>query len=66
MGILSNSGLINNLLMGLGLIDAPLRMMNTQFSVIVGIVYAYLPFMVLPLYAHLTRWIIRCWKRHRT
>jgi putrescine transport system permease protein len=55
MGILSNSGLINNLLMGLGVIDSPLRMMNTQFSVIVGIVYAYLPFMVLPLYAHLTR-----------
>lgn len=55
MGILSNSGLINNLLMGMGVIDSPLRMMNTQFSVTVGIVYAYLPFMVLPLYAHLTR-----------
>lgn len=55
MGILSNSGLINNLLIGLGLIDSPLRMMNTQFAVIIGIVYAYLPFMVLPLYAHLTR-----------
>ncbi|AVI62855.1 ABC transporter permease subunit [Halomonas sp. GFAJ-1] len=55
MGILSNSGLINNFLMGVGLIDSPLRMMNTQFAVIVGIVYAYLPFMVLPLYAHLTR-----------
>lgn len=55
MGILSNSGLINNLLIGLGLIDAPLRMMNTQFAVTIGIVYAYLPFMVLPLYAHLTR-----------
>ncbi|MDR5875627.1 ABC transporter permease subunit [Halomonas sp. CUBES01] len=55
MGILGNSGLLNNLLLGLGLIDAPLRMMNTQFAVIIGIVYAYLPFMVLPLYAHLTR-----------
>ncbi|WP_386078843.1 ABC transporter permease subunit [Vreelandella sp. F11] len=55
MGILSNSGLINNLLIGIGLIDSPLRMMNTQFSVTIGIVYAYLPFMVLPLYAHLTR-----------
>lgn len=55
MGILSNSGLINNLLIGVGLIDSPLRMMNTQFSVTIGIVYAYLPFMVLPLYAHLTR-----------
>ena len=55
MGILSNSGLINNLLIGVGLVDSPLRMMNTQFSVTIGIVYAYLPFMVLPLYAHLTR-----------
>ncbi|MBT2770673.1 ABC transporter permease subunit [Halomonas sp. ISL-60] len=55
MGILSNSGLINNLLLGLGLINSPLRMMNTQFAVTIGIVYAYLPFMVLPLYAHLTR-----------
>jgi len=55
MGILGNSGLLNNLLLGLGLIDAPLRMMNTQFAVIIGIVYSYLPFMVLPLYAHLTR-----------
>lgn len=55
MGLLSNSGLINNLLLWLGVIDAPLRMMNTQFAVIIGIVYAYLPFMVLPLYAHLTR-----------
>lgn len=55
MGILSNSGLINNLLIGMGLIDSPIRMMNTQFAVTIGIVYAYLPFMVLPLYAHLTR-----------
>ncbi|HAA45885.1 MAG: spermidine/putrescine ABC transporter permease [Halomonas sp. 54_146] len=55
MGILSNSGLINNLLIGMGFIDTPLRMMNTQFAVTIGIVYAYLPFMVLPLYAHLTR-----------
>ncbi|MDR5898629.1 ABC transporter permease subunit [Halomonas vilamensis] len=55
MGILGNSGLINNALLWMGLIDSPLRMMNTQFAVIIGIVYAYLPFMVLPLYAHLAR-----------
>ncbi len=55
MGILSNNGLINNTLMWLGLIESPLRMMNTNFAVILGIVYAYLPFMVLPLYANLTR-----------
>ena len=55
MGILSNSGLINNTLLWMGIIETPLQMMNTQFAVIIGIVYAYLPFMVLPLYAHLSR-----------
>jgi len=55
MGILSNSGLINNTLLWMGMIDTPLQMMNTQLAVIIGIVYAYLPFMVLPLYAHLAR-----------
>lgn len=55
MGILSNTGLINNSLLWLGVIDTPLQMMNTQLAVIIGIVYAYLPFMVLPLYAHLVR-----------
>ncbi|SDL85035.1 putrescine transport system permease protein [Franzmannia pantelleriensis] len=55
MGILSNNGLINNGLMWLGLIDSPIRMMNTNFAVILGIVYAYLPFMILPLYANLSR-----------
>jgi putrescine transport system permease protein len=55
MGILSNNGLINNSLIWLGWIDSPIRMLNTNFAVILGIVYAYLPFMVLPLYANLTR-----------
>ncbi|KAA0014206.1 ABC transporter permease subunit [Billgrantia pellis] len=55
MGILSNNGLINNTLIWAGLIDSPIRMLNTNFAVILGIVYAYLPFMVLPLYANLTR-----------
>ncbi|AXY41179.1 ABC transporter permease subunit [Halomonas sp. JS92-SW72] len=55
MGILSTNGLLNNLLLWLGLIDSPLRMMNTNFAVMLGIVYAYLPFMILPLYANLTR-----------
>ena len=55
MGILSNNGLVNNLLIWSGLIDSPIRMLNTNFAVILGIVYAYLPFMVLPLYANLTR-----------
>lgn len=55
MGILSNNGLINNGLLWLGLIDSPIRMMNTNFAVVLGIVYAYLPFMILPLYANLSR-----------
>lgn len=55
MGILKNNGLINNLLMALGIIDDPIIMMNTNFAVYVGIVYAYLPFMVLPLYANLVK-----------
>lgn len=55
MGILKNNGLINNLLMALGIIDDPIIMMNTNFAVYIGIVYAYLPFMVLPLYANLVK-----------
>ena len=54
-GILKNNGLINNLLMGLGIIDQPLVMMQTDFAVYLGIVYSYLPFMILPLYAKLQR-----------
>ena len=55
IGILKNNGLLNNLLEWLGIIDQPINMMHTDFSVLVGIVYSYLPFMVLPLYATLSR-----------
>jgi putrescine transport system permease protein len=55
MGILSNNGLLNALLQGIGLIDAPLQILNTNLAVYIGIVYAYLPFMVLPLYANLVK-----------
>lgn len=55
MGLLSSSGLINQFLMGIGLIDTPLRMLNTDFAVYVGIVYSYLPFMILPLFANLVK-----------
>ncbi len=55
MGILKNDGIINNVLLAVGLIAEPLRLLNTTGAVYVGIVYAYLPFMVLPLYANLTR-----------
>jgi putrescine transport system permease protein len=50
IGILKNNGVINNLLMALGFIDEPIVMMQTNFAMYVGIVYSYLPFMVLPLY----------------
>lgn len=55
MGILRNNGLLNNLLMWFGMIDQPLTILNTNIAVYVGIVYAYLPFMVLPLYSNLIK-----------
>jgi len=59
MGILGNQGLLNSLLLWLGLIDEPLRMLNTNFAVVLGVVYAYLPFMVLPIYTNLVKLDIR-------
>jgi len=50
IGILKNNGVINNFLMWTGLIDEPIVMLQTNFAVYIGIVYSYLPFMVLPLY----------------
>jgi putrescine transport system permease protein len=55
MGILNTNGLLNDMLLKLGLIDRPLHIIFTQFAVYLGMVYAYLPFMVLPLYANLVR-----------
>ena len=55
MGILGQQGLLNNLLLWMGVIREPLRIMNTNIAVVIGIVYAYLPFMILPLYANLTK-----------
>jgi len=55
IGILSNEGILNQLLMGLGLTHSPIVMLKTPFAVYLGITYAYLPLMVLPLYATLER-----------
>ncbi|AHF70066.1 MULTISPECIES: ABC transporter permease subunit [Pseudomonas] len=55
MGILSNNGLLNAFLMWLGLIDEPLQILNTNLAVYIGVVYSYLPFMILPLYANLVK-----------
>ena len=54
-GILANHGILNHALISLGVIAEPLHMMNTPFSLVVGMVYAYLPFMILPLYANLVK-----------
>ena len=58
-GILATNGLLNNLLIALGLIDTPLMLLHTPFSLVIGMVYAYLPFMILPLYANLVKMDIR-------
>ena len=50
MGILKNNGILNNFLMWLGVIDQPLVILHTNLAVYIGIVYSYLPFMVLPIY----------------
>jgi len=55
IGLLKNNGLINNALMAIGVIDQPIQMLQTDFAVYVGIVYSYLPFMILPLYANLEK-----------
>jgi putrescine transport system permease protein len=55
IGLLKGNGLINNLLLALGLTHEPLALLNNAFAVYVGIVYSYLPFMVLPLYAQLEK-----------
>jgi putrescine transport system permease protein len=53
--LLADQGIFNNLALILGLIDEPIRMMNTPFSLVLGMVYTYLPFMILPLYATLVK-----------
>ncbi|MCW2275185.1 ABC transporter permease subunit [Rhodoblastus acidophilus] len=55
IGILKPNGVINGALLWLGVIEKPLVILNNNFAVIVGMVYGYLPFMVLPLYAHLEK-----------
>jgi len=58
-GMLSNNGVINNFLMSIGAIDAPIHMMNTEFSLMIGMVYSYLPFMILPLFTNLSKLDVR-------
>lgn len=53
--LLDVNGLVNQFLMWVGIIHTPLRMMFTEFSFMVGMVYGYIPFMILPLYATLVK-----------
>ena len=55
IGILSTEGYLNQFLMGIGMIGEPLTILNTQVAVYIGIVYTYLPFMILPIYSALDR-----------
>ncbi|SLN37697.1 Putrescine transport system permease protein PotH [Pseudoruegeria aquimaris] len=55
IGILSTEGLLNQFLMTIGIISEPLQILNTNKAVYIGIIYTYLPFMILPIYASLER-----------
>ncbi len=57
--LLADNGVFNNIALGAGLISEPLKMMNTPFSLVLGMVYTYLPFMILPLYANLVKMDLR-------
>ena len=57
--LLGDEGTINGALMGLGLISEPLSLLNTQLAVLLGLVYGFLPFMVLPIYASVERFNFR-------
>ena len=55
VGLLRDGGWVNGLLLGLGLVEAPVRLLYTDVALYLGMVHAYLPFAVLPLYAALAR-----------
>lgn len=55
IGILSPQGILNTILMKIGIISYPLTLLDTTFATIIGIIYCYLPFMILPLYASLEK-----------
>ena len=57
--LLSDGGVFNNVAIAIGLINEPIKMMNTPFSLVLGMVYMYVPFMILPLYANLAKMDLR-------
>jgi putrescine transport system permease protein len=59
IGILKNNGLLNNFLLWTGMIHEPIELYHTNTAVYIGMVYSYLPFLVMPLYAHLVKMDLR-------
>ena len=57
--LLADNGVFNNAALAMGLIAGPVKMMNTPFSLVLGMVYTYVPFMILPLYANLVKMDLR-------
>ena len=55
MEVIKNQGIVNNLLMGLGVIEAPIQMLYTDFAIMLGMTYVYLPLMILPIYASMEK-----------
>jgi putrescine transport system permease protein len=55
IGILKNNGLLNNILIWAGVIDTPIELYRTDIALYIGMVYSYLPFFVMTLYAHLVK-----------
>jgi putrescine transport system permease protein len=58
-GMLDDNGVVNNFMISIGAWDTPLHMMHTPFSLMIGMVYSYLPFMILPLYTNLSKMDVR-------
>ena len=58
-GILADQGVLNQVFMAVGLTSEPIQMLYTDVSLLVGMVYVYLPFMVLPLYSTLAKMDLR-------
>ena len=54
-GILADQGVLNRFLMSVGIVSEPIPMLYTNVSMLIGMTYVYLPFMVLPLYANLVK-----------
>ena len=57
--LLADNGVFNNFALWLGVVAEPVKMMNTPFSLVLGMVYTYVPFMILPLYANLVKMDLR-------